>query len=149
MNSVSLYWILKLDDIRTVVEGIGVPFLVIGILFLVGFIISEICFSCFSESSYDKDAKDAAKTIARFTKPYAFVLTIVGAIFTSGSYLIPSTQQFAIMYVVPTILNNDNIKEVPKKLVDLAGEWIEEMRPGNIKESAKTIGQQTNAKTAE
>lgn len=124
MNSLSLYWILKLDDIRVVVDSISVPFLVIGILCCIVSIISKIISIC-SLDNYDENIRKIANTTMKSIKPYAFTFTTLGTILYISSNLIPSTQQFAIMYVVPSVINNENVKEIPKKLLNLTSEWVE------------------------
>jgi hypothetical protein len=53
--------------------------------------------------------------------------------------LLPSTQEMAIIYVVPKVINNQGVQDIPDKLVRLSSEWIDAMRPSNIKEEMGTV----------
>ena len=57
-----------------------------------------------------------------FLIPITIIFAIAGSV-------IPSTKQMAAILLVPKIVNNANAIEMPKKLLGLANEWIEELRP--------------------
>lgn len=46
-------------------------------------------------------------------------------LFTVGVCM-PTTEQAAIIYFVPKVLNNKQIQQMPNKLVTLANEWMDE-----------------------
>ena len=42
---------------------------------------------------------------------------------------IPSTKQAAAIYLLPKIVENKGLQEMPDKIVNLGNEWLEELRP--------------------
>lgn len=52
--------------------------------------------------------------------------------------LMPTTKEFAAMYVVPAIVNNDKLQTVGNRFYDLALEWMDELTPHKHKTSLKT-----------
>jgi len=42
---------------------------------------------------------------------------------------LPTTKQACAIYVIPRIVNNKEVQELPEKVVDLANEWLEELKP--------------------
>lgn len=48
---------------------------------------------------------------------------------------IPSGKTLAAMYVIPPIVNSSAVQELPSELVEVAREWLDELRPnrGNNK----------------
>lgn len=56
----------------------------------------------------------------------------VGIVFTCLSFLwslIPSTKQMAAIIIIPKIVNNQKVQEIPDKLLSLAEAWMEELKP--------------------
>lgn len=49
--------------------------------------------------------------------------------FGSISILVPSSRQMAAILIVPKIVNNEKLQQVPDKVTSLALEWLEELRP--------------------
>lgn len=53
---------------------------------------------------------------------FAFVLLFAAS-------LIPSTKTAAAMFVLPPIVNSGAAQSLPEELIDLAREWIRELKP--------------------
>lgn len=140
MSAFSLYCLLKMDAL-IVLCGVlsGVLFLSIIIMFIAWGI----------AASEDEDTT-AHKRILRSNSKWIIPLA---CLFLLVSIFTPSTQQTAAIVVVPKICNavesNNELMALPGDIVSLASAWIKELRPENIKESAKTVVQQPQAKTAE
>jgi hypothetical protein len=43
--------------------------------------------------------------------------------------LLPSTKQMAVLIVVPKILNNEHVKQLPDKLIALCNDWLDKLGP--------------------
>ena len=46
---------------------------------------------------------------------------------------VPSGKTLAAMYVIPPIVNSAAVQELPSELVDVAREWLDELRPNRGK----------------
>jgi len=54
------------------------------------------------------------------------LLTIILSL---GLVFIPTTRQMCAIKVLPLIAQNDNVQQLPNKIVNLADEWIGELSP--------------------
>lgn len=99
-------------------------------LSLIGLIISIICCAsnaCGSAYDYDSGAKlmPASKRGVRVS---SFVLILSVPILLAAC-LTPSTKEMCAIKVIPVIANNEGVQELPNKVVELANEWMEELKP--------------------
>lgn len=119
MTEMQMYWLLKLDDISSAACLFAT---ICGILFLV---IMIICACGYSE--FDNHEKK----IAYKTSRNSFIVFII---FLIPAILIPNTKQMALIMVTPKIANNEQVKQIPDKLLDLANEWLDELKPNKTED---------------
>ena len=50
-------------------------------------------------------------------------------VFAAG--LIPTTKETCAIKAIPVIVNNKRVQELPNKVVELANEWIDELKPSS------------------
>lgn len=95
--------------------------------FTVASILSAICLGiffifggmCVSEKDMTKET-------------YHFYLKIIVSVLLFSvpfSLFIPTSKEIAAIFVVPKIVNNAKVQEIPDKLLTLATEWMDELRP--------------------
>jgi len=136
MSSWDVYWMLRCDDIRSVVETLFVAFLVSSIVVTgVLFVLSGPILG-----SSSGQAKRAWRRATLYLMPMLWLVVLVT---TLASALIPTTKQMAVIYVVPRMVNyaadNDELRGLPAKVLGLANEWVEELSPK--KGAPKTEGE--------
>lgn len=56
-------------------------------------------------------------------------VAIAGAVMFAVGGLIPNTQQIAAIYLIPKIVNNERVQDLPNKLIDLGEQWVDELKP--------------------
>lgn len=121
MTSIQLYWILKLDALRCACS-VSLFLLFIILLVFMG--------------SYGATNSDEKSFTPRFYKKLRklmlFVIPML-SIAISGLLFIPSTKQMALILVVPKIVNNTEVQALPNKIVELANDWIDELKPESPK----------------
>lgn len=127
MSAMSIYWLLKLDDIQTIFCFIA----------LIMFIISVICFVDAGMKNDDEnpDKKSIQKSVNR-----GFVFISL-SLFSFICYkMTPSTKQMAIIYVTPKIINNEKVQQIPSKILNLTNDWLDELSPEKMlkKDSSDT-----------
>lgn len=112
ITPMQMYWLLKLDDIRTLCA------------FLIGFAILVIVISL----TACEDERLKKKATICFLLGF-FGLALSGCAIT----FLPSTKQMAAIYVVPAIANNEKIQQIggktldiSNKLLDLTKEYLED-----------------------
>ena len=111
----NLYWIMRLDCIRemcTIISTIGC------FLGLVGTI--ALCSLC-SEGNAPK------RIVKQILIPWWIItFTVVVSVM-----LLPTTKQMAALLVLPQIINNERVKQIPNRILDLADEWLNELSSKN------------------
>jgi hypothetical protein len=135
MTSLQLYMLLKLDSVIGFFTGLTV----VLVLFT---LISWIAYGLNMAEGGGSATKKYGAFIKGFT-PWAIVMALL---FTLVSVFTPTTQQAAVMVVVPKIVNaissDKELMALPGDIVSLASAWVKELRPENIKAGAKTVVQQ-------
>ena len=110
-----LYWITRLDGLVAIQIGIAVV--------LCGTAITIICIALanWDYGGWDKKVVEKLKYATLFA-----ILTIVVSI---GAVLTPTTKQMCAIKVIPMIINDEQVQELPSKVIDLADEWLDSFRP--------------------
>lgn len=107
-----MYWLVKLDNIQGFLGTLA--FLV----FALGAVFTFRDFGAFD------------RNVGFYRDRWLWVFSwIPGAILGAVAVLIPSTKQMAAIVIVPAIVNNQKVQELPNKLLDLGYEWIEDLKP--------------------
>ena len=111
-----IYWITRLDSVKECMEAVGI----LGILLVsIGLIIALMIWLV--------DDNDQAKRAFKVLLPISLIFTLIAV----GSIFIPSTKEYCAIKVIPMAASNDEVQKLPNKIVELANEWIEELKPGN------------------
>lgn len=105
----------------TLLDGI-VGFFVAG--FCVFFIIALVAFL---KSIDDYTGEQTQEDAKKYIKP-SIILMIV---FLLLAVFIPNTKQAAMIYVIPKILNNEKVNEMPDIFIDLAKEYLKNKLSNN------------------
>jgi hypothetical protein len=102
-----MYWLARLDDVQGFFICVSLFSTFVGLVWLM--------FVAMERERVDKRA----------------VGLLIAALVSGGiSVFIPTNKQIVAIIVVPKIVNNAKVQEVPDKLLTLFTEWAEELRPG-------------------
>jgi len=151
MTALELYLFIKLDAIIALASTLMTPCYIVGILSLITWLVLWVI-PYGGEDVPAKEVKELEVQCKNIRRPifkillWAFIVWLPLRLITS---LLPSTKEMAIIYVVPKVINNEKISMIPDKLLNLSSEWIEELRPGNVKKDIKAVMQKTDKDTAE
>jgi hypothetical protein len=107
-----MYWLVMLDNISfmaTFITIIGGGALLVT---AIGFLIIQ-------------ESIDPFKKLKKF---WLTSVTIVSVCALIGTF-IPTTKQMAAIIVVPKIVNNEQVQQMPDKVLNLGLEWLEELKP--------------------
>jgi hypothetical protein len=158
MSPIELYLLIKLDAIILLAKWFMVPAFVLAILALLTWLILWIVPHAYaSGSEYGpppsadeiNKCKRQCKGLRRPVFKVLLLAMLIWLPFRLAASLLPSTKEMAVIYVMPKVINSEAVSQIPSKLLRLSSEWIDELRPENIKEGAKTIVQQPQSKKAE
>lgn len=140
MSSLSLYILLKLDAIIQLFCWIMYPSAILFFSSLVFCIILFIApyYYSFEDEFFQRPSEDAIKDYRAKCKGLLipvrrllFITLSVWIISISAVSLIPTTKEMGVLYVVPKMANSEIVQKIPKKILLLADEWLEELRPKN------------------
>ena len=116
-----IYWITRLDYI----QGF---FLLIGILttiFLSVALIIRIV-QKLEENEYSSKNEKITKDI--FIKKILRGL-ILSLLFVIIGIMIPNAKEMCAIKIIPVIVNNEKAQQIPDKMLNLANEWLDELKP--------------------
>ena len=110
-----VYWITRLDALKIVLAVCAVACVVIGIVCLIGLMSSAI----------DEDGEKAKRWGKQSIWP--IVLFLVFLLFDA---FLPSTKEACAIYLIPKVVNNEEVQKVPQNALKLLNakleEWIDE-----------------------
>ena len=114
----TIYWITRMDYLQGFALTITITLFVCCVA---GAIIS--CIAKYTKCY--KEERERGKQAFRWFLP----LTFLSFVLLCGAMLIPSTKEYCAIKAIPMIVNNKQVQELPNKVVELANEWIEELKP--------------------
>jgi len=101
-----LYWITRLTEIKKVLVVLSI----VGTVAWVGLF---MCFVLDDLSKFTKQVKD------RFKKG-AFFLILIWCLI----WLLPTTKEMFAIKVIPAIVRNEKVQELPQKALEYADKWL-------------------------
>jgi hypothetical protein len=153
MSPMELYLLIKLDAIILLARWFMTPAFAIAMLSLLVWLFLWVMPYGGNEFEETQDEVEKLKKQCKRLRQPVFKIFILSMLiwlpFRLIVSLLPSTKEMAIIYVVPKVVNSDAVAQIPGKLLSLSSEWLDELRPENIKDGVKTIVQQSQSKTGE
>lgn len=134
MTSMFLYWIIKLSSIKSLFSCLCGLFGTFSIIGFIVFIISKCYHGSYDIKTNELYGKEAHNS--KMIKDMFLLIFKVSSILWVVSLLIntflPSTEEMAVIYVIPKIVNNESIQQIPEKLLNLANSWLNEITPEKL-----------------
>lgn len=122
LTSGDIYWITRLDSMNDTLGGFIVLLsVVIAVLFFIWMFSSIAGSDCGEDDDNNIRARKCIKPMIWLN--IALVLVIVAKVF------VPTTKEAAAMVVLPKIVNNEKVQQIPDKVLDLGLSWLEELKP--------------------
>lgn len=59
----------------------------------------------------------------------SIICLILSILVAVSSAFIPTTKEMCAIKAIPVIVNNEQVQELPNKVIELANEWIDELKP--------------------
>lgn len=113
MTEFSVYWIAILDGVN-----IG-----LGFICFFGFIAVIIgLVTCILSLERHNKVEVGPKKIV-FASILTIFLSMLALMFT------PDSRQAAAIVIIPKIINNEQLQEMPKKILELGNAWLNELKP--------------------
>lgn len=124
ITPIQMYWLVKLDDMRGVINGI--MWLPISVAIIIGILaIAALLASIDDPMEKKKELLDGVWK----SGIWCASLIVVAVVVHIAVAFVPSTKQMAAIIVVPKIANSEKVQTVGNQLYDLAVEWMNELKP--------------------
>lgn len=124
-----MYLITRLEPLHHFFAGL-ITF--IAVLSLVGFIICIIYFSLYFSWNELKEIKENFFKVAK-------IVFFVTAFLSMVLIFLPTKQDMAMIYIVPAVVNNENVQQLPNDMVELAKQGIEKLLDNPIETAKKAV----------
>lgn len=111
-----VYWLMQLDSICDFVEFIAI----IGSILLIGLIVIRT--ACKAAPEYD----DGAKAFYNATTNLCKFSCVIIPIFVLLNVFIPNTKTVAAMILIPPIVNNEQVQQIPDDILTFVRSVIKE-----------------------
>jgi len=118
INAFDIYLISQLDTFVTGFRIFGILFMIVGIT-LVAAYACNILNPHFHEDEEEVLFLNKCRKIGK-------VLIIISCIFVTTSIFLPSSKTAVAMFVVPKIVNNEDVQEMPQNVFKLINEKLKE-----------------------
>lgn len=143
MTETTMYWITRLDWVRSLLNGSGV---LCGVVFFVGAMFWVIAASIrkanerYNLDDYVDRDWEMANAIANTAKPFALWGLALSTALSVAYVFIPTTREMVAIQVVPAIASPEmceKLKDVSRDFVDVAAEWLKDVKGGNKERKIK------------
>ena len=106
----NIYWLMMLDNI------VAFCFVAGAISFFLSIPFMAVLLDCDSQKRY-----------------YIFpaLMFLIGVCLVVVGTFTPTTKQMAVILVAPKVINNEQVQELPNQIMELANDWLKELRPNN------------------
>lgn len=121
ITSWDIYWITRMDSLNDFfsIFGIGALVFFLGLLSWIGPMIMD--------GIYNSDKKERYWSLYKKSMIWG---VSVGVLFTFISLFIPTTKEVAAIYIIPKIVNNEQVQKMPDNAMKLLNakfdQWIDE-----------------------
>lgn len=122
----SIYWITRLDHINSALITFLVISSFITVIGVIGFLVNKADLMQYADGNYtNREAKVYAKIFKRIFQVSipVFVLCLAGVLF------VPTTKEVCAIKIIPALVNNQQIQGVGTDVLQLAQDWINELKP--------------------
>jgi hypothetical protein len=121
ITGTEMYWLTRMSHLH---DGV----LIVGIILAIATGIAAIVCLYAAAEQEDWGYKGF------FGSMICFILSVFMAV---SSAFIPTTQEMCAIKAIPMIVNNEQVQELPNKVVELANDWIDELKPNKDNENGK------------
>ena len=121
MNWFALYLFLKLDSLGTL-------FTIITVASTIAFLAYVVAYALWGEDTYGEDKKKSIERRDIFYAKHWHKKTVISIlfIFLFLAVFTPTTKQFAVLYLLPKIVNSTEVQQIPNKALGILSKKLDE-----------------------
>ena len=136
MTELSMYWITRLDQIKSFLNGLQIPTIIFGIIMFIVLVIAMIVrilnerYNRPNDSHVDDDYYSANKLIKVLRWPCIAFIAISFAL-SAINMFVPTTKEIIAIKVIPQFATQENcqkLRTVSKDLLDITAKWLEDVK---------------------
>lgn len=124
----SMYWFTRLDSIATLLNWICAPTFILSV---VTGVVSFVFWMVAADSKPGSTDEDKCKMICKKTMKICFCFVVLLFVFLSVKTLVPTQKEAAAIYLIPTIVNNEDVGTIAKQSSEILqlklNEWIKDI----------------------
>ena len=127
----AIYWITRMDFLHGLASGVSIVFVVLVLAWLVA---SAICHIVNSINMADGERFNSKEffPLSRKSLRRSIPCFLLSWVLVIGAGLIPTTKEMCAIKAIPVIVNNEQVQEMPNKVLELANEWINELKLNKV-----------------
>lgn len=111
----TIYWITRLDSFLWVMGVVGWLLITAGVILTV----------CWYFDWYHKKDRETFRNRVK----HPILPIVAGFCVLISTAFIPSTKQMCVIKILPIVVNNEHVQQLPNKVVELANDWLDELKP--------------------
>ena len=112
-----LYWIFQLDAIGSLLSGLAVSSIVLGII-----IFAMGCSEC-DDNSHENDGWKRGLKLQKL----AFTVIPLCILISVINTLLPTTKSMVAILAIPPVINNEQVQQLPTNVLNLLNKKLEEL----------------------
>lgn len=131
----ALYWITRLDAIKSMFCGFSISIGVIGaLLLIVGIIVKAIYLDNMSSATEENADKLHEKYMTRHAWMFSNGVKLIVCTFVliCVNTLTPTMKEMAVIAVIPKVANSQPVQDLGEGVVNLAKDWMKELSPNMV-----------------
>lgn len=149
-----IYWITRFDGIKSMLLGFSIMAGIIGSALVILGIIYKSIYTNKIAIETDEGREDSLFNQYKTRHSWIFrngvrlLATMFALIFVN--VLVPNMKEMAAILIIPKVANAEPVQEFGVEFVHLAKDWMNELRPTQVKKTAKAVasGMSSAAKAA-
>lgn len=148
-----IYWITRFDGIKSMLFDFSLTFGIIGSAMVVLGIIYKSIYSnkiaIETEDGREDELFNQYKTRHAWIFRTGVRLLVTMFVFIFVNVFVPNMKEMAAILIIPKVANAEPVQEFGVEFVNLAKDWMNELRPTEVKNAAKDVvnGVSSAAKT--
>ncbi len=126
ITEAEMYWLTRWSYIQGGLFTLGG--IVVGLVF-VWMIVSAICHAVnHAQAASYAGSKELLPVTRKSLRASLICLALSWSILAAACF-VPTTKEMCAIKIVPVIVNNAEVQELPKKALELANSWLDDMKP--------------------
>jgi len=117
-----MYWLTRCDGICDLAHTMFM-------LFLILFTVTALFATVGTVVSFSEPDDEQVYKTANLLRMATFALALCAVFFGAVKAFVPTTREMAAILVVPRVANSKTVEDLGRDVVNLARDWMQELRP--------------------